>query len=700
MSSSISPAIRRRARAVAVATLAPFLPLLSVVQIGHAQVQRDTATADSARARRLESVMISAVRASGAAPISQKTLSRAELEPRYFGQDVPLLLQGAAPSLTSYAETGNYWGYSYIRLRGIDQSRINLTLDGIPLNDPEDQVLYFADFPDLANSLNSVQVQRGVGTSSNGTAAYAGSINMETMPLATSARRGDADLEGGAFGSRRASADFTSGLLSSKFAMYARVSALHTDGYRYHSGVDGRSLFASGGYFGDRDIVKVTVTTGTMRDTMAYLAVPESALAVDRRINPLTPRERDGFGERLAALSYTHLLGPSSSISTTLYRISASGDYDVLIDSLDNFNLKFVWYGVTSDWTYRRDAVQLDIGVNGNTYARDHAEYQRPDLTDPLYFNTGHKTDASGFAKLGYTAGRATLFGDVQARRAEFRYTPDAHADIAGPSIAWSFLNPKAGVTYALTEPVSLYASYGKNTREPARNDMFAGFDNLDTSNVEFVGALTRVKPETVHDLEVGATYRGPALEAHANVYSMDFHNEIAPIGALSYIGNPLRKNVAASYRRGIEADATYRGLSRVLLTANLALSHNRIREYVDSTGDTPVTYHNVQPLLTPTVVTFERAAFAATRQVTVALEARYQNRSYLQNTSDARYVLPAALNVDASASWRIGNYELVARCNNVTDSKKYGSGYASDGVSYYYVVPPRNVFLTVKASF
>src|SRR5690349_1229989 len=141
---------------------------------------RDTTRKDSTRVQQLERVMISAVRGGGTAPISQKTLTKADLEPRYFGQDVPLALQGVTPSLTSYAETGNYWGYSYIRLRGIDQSRINLTLDGIPLNDPEDEVLYFADFPDLANSLQSVQVQRGVGTSSNGTAAYAGSINMES----------------------------------------------------------------------------------------------------------------------------------------------------------------------------------------------------------------------------------------------------------------------------------------------------------------------------------------------------------------------------------------------------------------------------------------------------------------------------------------------------------------------------------------
>src|SRR4051812_49134554 len=377
MSCIVMRAPMRRIRALAVAAL-PFL-----IASRHLPAQsppKDSARIDSGRVQQLEKVLISAVRASGTAPISEKTLRGADIARRSFGQDVPMVLQGATPSLTSYAETANYWGYSYLRLRGIDQSRINLTLDGIPLNDPEDQVLYFADFPDLATSLQSVQVQRGVGTSTNGSASYAGSINMETIPLGSSTRGGSVQLEAGSFGSRRVSADVRSGLLPNRFAIYARASALRTDGYRYHSGVQGRSLFLSGGYFGDHDILKATVTTGTMRDTMAYLAVARSDLDTNRRINPLTPRERDGFSERLAALAYTRLLNPSSSITTTLYRISTSGDYDVLIDSLDNFNLKFAWYGVTSDWSLRRDALQIDVGANASTYARDHSSFERPNL--------------------------------------------------------------------------------------------------------------------------------------------------------------------------------------------------------------------------------------------------------------------------------------------------------------------------------
>jgi iron complex outermembrane receptor protein len=640
--------------------------------------------------------MISAVRGSADAPISQKTITRDEIQPRYFGQDVPLVLQGAAPSLTSYAETGNYWGYSYMRLRGLDQSRINLTLDGIPLNDPEDQVLYFADFPDLANSLQSVQVQRGVGTSSNGTAAFAGSVNMESISPASS-RGGDVQLEGGAFGSRRISADYRTGLLPSRFAFSARLSDLHTDGYRYHSGVEGRSAFVSGGYFGDRDILKVTATAGVMRDTMAYLAVAESDLAADRRINPLSTRERDGFGERLASLSYTRLVSPASSFTTTLYRISASGDYDVLIDSLENLNLDFVWYGVTGVWSYHRNALQLDVGGNANTYARDHYAYIHPDLSTPLYFNTGHKRDQSGFAKLGYTVGRATLFGDLQLRHAEFEYVPDEHAGIAGRSVAWTMFNPKAGVTYRLTAPLALYASYGKSTREPGRSDMFAGADNLDSSSVAFVGSAALVKPETVRDFEAGVTYHGSTFDAQANVYSMDFRDEIAPIGALSELGSPLRRNVDASYRRGVEMDATFRGIPRWLLSGNASASTNRIREYTDSSGAAPVTYRNVEPLLTPRFQAFGRAQFAALPSLDLAVEGRYQGASFLENTGDRRYMLPAAGNLDATAAWHVDRYTLVLRGNNLTNSRKYGSGYASEGVNYYFVLPPRNLFVTVK---
>ena len=653
-------------------------------------------------ARALEAVTVTALRggsAADAAPISQHTLTREELERRYFGQDVPLVLQ-SAPSLTAHAETGNYWGYSYIRLRGIDQSRINLTVDGIPLNDPEDQVLYFADFPDLANSLESVQVQRGVGTSSAGTASFAGSINLETTPLAARRRGTEVQLAAGSFGSRRMSAEYHSGLLANGFAIYGRLSALQSTGYRYHSGVLGRSAFLSAGYFGPRDIIKVMATAGLLRDTLSYLAVPEADLARDRRINPLLPTELDRFGEQLVSAAYTRLLGTSASVSTTLYRIAASGNYDVAFaPDLYNYHLDFAWYGLTTAWSWQRQGVRMAAGVNANTYARDHYAYVRPDLHAPLYFNTGHKRDVSGFTKISYDIGRATVFGDLQLRRAEFRYAPDAAAGISGRAISWTFANPKAGLTYQATPGLRLYASYGRSSREPARNDMFAGFDNVDTSNVDFIGDLSRVRPERVHDVEAGLSLRRASLRLDANVFSMSFRNEIAPIGALSYQGLPLRKNVGASYRRGLEVDLAYDATSRVVFAANATVMNARIAEYTDDASAT--TFRGVQPLLTPRVLTSQRVDLRATKALSLGLEGRYTGRAQLDNTGNPELVLPAAYLLDAVASWNLrGRHALELRGNNLTNSRRYGSGYGSGGVPHYFVLAPRNVFATVKLVF
>ena len=664
------------------------------------QIRDSTNRAAAAEvARRLEGVTVTAIRGGAigeGAPLSQRTLTRAEIEQRSFGQEVPLLLQGT-PSVTSYAETGNYWGYSYTRLRGIDQSRINLTIDGIPLNDPEDQVLYFADLPDLASSIESVQIQRGVGTSSAGTASFAGSINFETAPLAAR-REAELQVEGGSFGSKRASAEYRSGLLANGLAFYGRLSDLQSNGYRYHSGVLGRSGFVSAGYFGARDVIKVMATAGLLHDTLSYLAVPVTDLARDRRINPLQPTELDRFGEQLVSAAYIRMLSNSSSLSTTMYRISASGNYDVAIDpDLWNYHLDFVWYGLTSAWSWQGEGVRVNVGVNANRYARDHYAFVRPDLADPQYFNTGHKGDVSGFAKVAYDVGRATVFGDVQARRAEFRYVPDVQADIAARSISWTFLNPRGGITYRLTPTLAAYGSYGVTSREPARGDMFAGFDNLDTSNAAFVGDLSQVRPETVHDAEAGLTLTTDALRLQANLFSMDFRNEIEPIGALSYQGLPLRKNVHASYRRGMELDSRVHLTKSVTASINATLMQARIADYTDDASG--ASFHDVPPLLAPRIISAQRLEWQPVAALSLWGEGRYTGRSQLDNTGNPALILPDAYVLDASAVWRFasGRHALELRGNNLTSSKRYGSGYGSGDTPYYYVLPPRNLFVTLK---
>ncbi|MBC7896084.1 MAG: TonB-dependent receptor, partial [Cytophagaceae bacterium] len=525
--------------------------------------QSDSSRAAADSGRRIERVLVTAIRASEVAPIAQKTIGRPAIVQRQFGQDVPLLLVGASPSLTAHTETGTNWGYSYLRLRGMDQTRINITIDGVPMNDMEDQVLYFANVADLMSSVQSVQVQRGVGTSSAGTASFAGSLNFETIPVGRREFGGDLQVQAGSFGAQRVSGSFHGGIPGSRVSVYGRAGALRTNGYRDHSGVRGGSAFLGAGWFGERDVVKLTTLLGTMTDTLSYVGATREELAVNRRHNPLAPGELDAFGQQMVALSYTHLAGDATSFSTTAYRNSARGSYDYF-DSADRyrFNLDHWWYGVTSAVNHQQGAWRFNAGVNANTYARDHRGYVEPSTT--LYENTGHKQDASAFGKASLDAGRLRWFGDLQVRHARFRYEPDANAGITERDVDWTFFNPRVGVTIPIAEGVSAFASFGRTSREPARSDLFAGDDDLNAGNVGDLGDFTRVKPETVHDTELGLTLARPAWDLSVNLYSMDFRNDIARIGAPTASGAVLRRNVGASYRRGVELDARWRPVPRV----------------------------------------------------------------------------------------------------------------------------------------
>ena len=681
--------------------------LLVAVAIAAAPVGLSAqAVSDSARVRRdsartLETVTVSAIRARDDAPVSAKMVDSTELRRRSFGQDVPILLQGT-PSLWSYAETGNYWGYSYIRMRGIDQSRVNLTLDGIPLNDPEDQVLYFADFPDLTNSISSIQVQRGVGASAPGTASYGGSINFQTVPVAATPRAGELQLQGGSFGSGRASAEYSTGLGASGFAAYGRVSALQSSGYRRHSGTEGRSGFLGVTYARDRDIVKVTALAGLFADTLAYVGASEAELRQDRRFNPLRGDEVDRFGEQLAALSYTRFLGMASSASFTLYRISASGNYDVCIANCDqpqgdlwNFHLDFAWYGATGVWSWEGGSTRVSTGVNANDYARDHYAYARPDFSQALYFNTGHKQDVNAFAKVARDIGALTVFGDLQARRAIFRYEPDVNAGITGSSVGWTFFNPKVGATLRLNPRASAYVSYGMNSREPARSDLLAGFDNLDTSNVAFVGSFERVRPEQARDVEAGLRFRAPHWSVDANAFAMSFHNEILAVGRLSYIGTPLRTNVPSSWRRGVELDMTGRPVPRLELAMNVTAMRGNVVAFTDD--ETGQSYRDVAPLLTPRLLSTQRARVDLLRGFSLSGTGRYASRSQLTNTGDPSLALPASFTADAALDWTRRNHGVSLYVNNVANSRAYASGHVSVGEPRYYVLPPLNFFLLAR---
>lgn len=652
-----------------------------------------------ARTDTLERVTVRAVRAGdAAAPVSERTLSREELQRGYSGQEAPLLLT-RVPGITAYSESGSFTGYSYLRMRGMDQNRVNLSFDGIPLNDPEDQAFYFSNVPDFANSVESVQVQRGTGTSTFGTASYAGSVNFQSLDLAAARRGGELQLSGGSFDTRRAALQWRSGLVGGRWAMAARATSHQTDGFRSHSGNNASSGFLSAAWYGTRDVVKFTSFAGLSKLHSSYNAADEATVQADPRTNPMGLNERDRFSQVFWNLQHVRAIGEHAVLTTTIYRQGAGGWFDVKVDpDLWRFNLSYSWYGALSTYSYRRGMVAFDAGAHVMRYHRDHYLEIWPALADRVYDNTGFKNEQTAFAKLQLTQGRATWFGDLQLRRAAFRYQPDKNAGVEGPSIAWDMLNPRVGVTWRQTGELSLFASVGSVRREPTRDDMFVGADNLDATNAASILPLDHVRPEHVVDYEAGVHWARGAVRASANLFAMEFSEEIAPVGALSLTGSPLRVNVGASHRRGIEGELKWQAAGRLSIDATLAVTDARINRYTD--GSSGVVYRNVRSRLTPAVVATQAATWRVGRGFTLLAESRAVSASPLTNTGDRQAQLPGYLLADAAVSWGHGATQLTVRMNNVMDQLAYGSGYASDGVNYVFPFATRHLMIDMRRWF
>jgi iron complex outermembrane receptor protein len=659
-----------------------------------------------------ETMVVSAIRADEGVPVTKTDLGRADIERQYHGQDIPLLLRDT-PSVNAWAESGGGGaGYSYISLRGVSPTRINFTLDGVPLSDSEDMGTYFVDFPDLARSLESIQIQRGVGTSTFGTAAFAGSVNMESLSLAQDSRT-QATLGAGSFGNRQASVGYQTGALANGFAFYTRLSYLESDGFRDNSATKQHNLFFSGSkQLGDAQL-KLTGFSGHEQQQLSFYATDAATLETDLRNNPLRPEERDSFGYDLGQLQYIRPLGDASDLTASVYYQRGYGWYrlfDYGTDDLRQYGLDGMLIGSILTFSHRSGAFTTNYGVHVNRFRRDHTRDAVAAGTRD-YANYGTKGELNAFAKTSYDAGRWHLYGDAQLRHSTFDY----HGDVAIPGIAWTFFNPKTGVRFDVTRASSVYASAGISTREPTRNDLFLGEDNASVAH-----DLHAVRPERVVDVEAGWNLRRGNVELAANVYSMSFHNEIAATGELSDIGLALRRNVDRSSRRGIELDAAWQATSQVRFKTTASLSRNRIAAWTQFfdvydaegnwSGSRAVTYKNIQPLLTPSTIVSQSIDYTPGSRFTSSVTGRYVGRSYLDNTNNDALATPSFTLVDAKASYAVTPWaRLTLQVGNLLDAKRvYGSGYSylyydgdvQSGTAYYYPQATRNASLLLDLDF
>lgn len=616
-------------------------------------------------------------------PVTFQNISGKELDAKSVGQE-PSFLLTQLPSITNYSDAGHFQGYSYFRMRGIDQTRINITLDGVPLNEPEDQGAYFSNYPDLLNSISRMQIQRGVGTSKNGVASYGGSLQLWSPNLYDSTRT-TVGFGYGSFNSLRAFGEYNSGI-KKRMALYARVSEVYSDGYKHNSSNNSQSAFLSAGWFGNNSTWKLNVLAGRQRNQLAWLGVSDSLIKIDRRTNA-NKNERDKFTQWLTQLINKFPLSYSSFLQSGVYYGNLKGNYDFnqnnflglpSTDEMYNYAFQSNLTGFFSNYNLALKNFTLTTGIHGNIYNRQHIFSEK--ALGRLYTNTGYKNEVSAFVKAGYTLNRFTLFTDVQYRYTDFDYKGAVPLN----RLHWAFLNPKAGISTEIKPDLVLYYSIGRTGREPTRNDMFGGNDDLLADSAGKPMLAIR-DAEYVVDHEAGLRFQSKKWSAGFNVYYMNFENEIVLNGKFGPNGLALTNNVDKSYSTGVELSAAWHVNRNVELINNSSWNRSRIKEQ-------KVTF---SPVLTPALIINQEAVYTF-RNISMAMTVRYQDKSYIDFANSSTINGYTLLN--GRVGYAFKGWQVTLFVDNITNAKYFNNGYVDfDGSKKYFVQAPTTVYASLK---
>ncbi len=675
-----------------------------------------TAAGDSIRIVRGRALEVSSYRIGRADPVTHTTITRDAIRQWHNGQDPQFLIERATPSVLSFSESGSgVTNYGSFRLRGIDQTRVNVTIDGVPLNDMIDQGVFFSNIGDLVNGMSSIQVQRGVGMSSNGTAAFAGAVNFETSAVQPKTPTAEASLDLGSFNQSRGSATISTGQLSNGVSVMARATRLSSEGYRRNTGTDATSLMVSGSWVRDRDMVRVLALWGRTDNQLGYYAVPKPLAEADPRTNINDSTDRDDFGQSLLKLTYARSLSDDITWETSIYGGLAGGDYfSGFRDSVGtltqiNYPLKNRHSGVISMLAVNNLATGLNttVGVHGYMFRRRNWEFVSPASDAPYYDDSTQKNELGGFVRADYTIDQITLRADLQVRYVDMTFSPDRRSGIAEPLPvhSWLFLNPRVGATYDLSAATELYASYGRTSREPTRFDLLGG-TQITSANVDILRNPNAVRPEVVDNIELGYRYTGGDVRISANAFGMFMTDEIAPIGPfIEQQFVQLRKNVPSSRRLGIELEASARLLPSLDISASATVMRSTISEYRPDNIGRDTVFTNVVPILTPELMARFSATWSLNSDLSVTTDARYVGKSFVDLNNDPTMILPSFVRLDMQMRYRIKDYsEVVASINNLTDAfivTNGGSGsFNGVVVPTYFVQAGRNIMVSFRWKF
>jgi len=662
-----------------------------------------------------DAVVVSSTRANRNTATAYTDVDLETIERRNFGQDIPILLE-LEPSVVSTSDAGAGVGYTGIRIRGTDATRINVTLNGIPINDSESHGVFWVNMPDLASSLDNIQVQRGVGTSSNGAAAFGGSINMQTNRF-----RKEWYVETtngyGSFNTWRHTVSAGSGLIANKFTVDARFSRISSDGYIDRATSSLWSWYASAAYHGKKTMIRFNVLGGRERTYQSWNGTPEDSLETNRTFNFYDyENEVDNYGQDHYQLIIAHEFDRNWNINVNGHYTRGKGYFEQFRgqDDLADYGLENVimgddtittsdlvrrrwldnhFYGATFAMNYTGKKVQATLGGGWNHYIGDHfgeviqtqfTEYE--ELGEQYYFDNARKTDISVYLRANYQVhSKVNLFADLQLRTIEYSFEgPEAdifgRVSITKQQLNWLFFNPKAGINYELNSQNRIYSSIAVGNREPARVDI------VDATQI------SRPESERMYDWELGYERKHRIYSFGVNAYWMIYQNQLVLNGRVNDVGAYIRENVDQSYRLGIEVMTSINILKNLSLNANFTWSRNRIlnfTEYVDdydNGGQQVIEHGETEISFSPNYIANAVLTYRPIKNLDIAFITQYVGEQFLDNTSNRDRMLNDYVTnnfrVHYNIKWKFfKEIGVGVQLNNI-----FNQFYESNGYTYSYI--------------
>ena len=660
----------------------------------------------------VDEVVVSATRANQKSAIAYTDVTRRDLDKLNLGQDIPQLLN-FTPSIVTTSDAGAGVGYTGIRIRGSDATRVNITLNGIPYNDAESQGTFFVNMPDFASSVSSIQIQRGVGTSTNGAGAFGASVTIQTNKLETKPYA-EMNLSAGSFGTRKVNVLAGTGLLNNHFVLDARLSKIHSDGYVDRASSDLKSFYVSGGCYTDKSFIRLNVFSGQERTYQAWNGVPEALLKTNRTYNAFTyDNQTDNYQQDQYQLIASHELSRNWRLNTSFFYTKGRGYYEEFRpdDPLTRYGLPNVTIGdsitrrtdiIRRQWLdneYYGTVFSLDyngfgkltanVGGGWNQYKGEHfgeiiwaRVAGNTNIRDRYYDDNATKTDLNLYAKAFYQLStKLNGFADVQVRTVGYSFLGfNSQRQNVQQSADLTFFNPKAGLTYVLNDRSTVYASVGVGHREPNRND-------YTQSTPE-----SRPEAEQLIDYEAGYKRQTARLSFTANAYYMNYRNQLVLSGQLNDVGAANRVNIPVSYRAGLELEAGVRLAKTLRWNVNATFSRNKVgdfTEYLDNFDDGSQKsrqYRRTDISFSPGVVGGSQLLFTPVKGLELGLLTKYVGKQYLDNTSDENRKLNPYLTNDIRIIYSVKpkfaqEIAFTLLLNNVL-----GELYESNGYTYAYV--------------